>query len=182
MKKLENKEKDLKKKEAGLVIAKEQMFSEMASNLEKKSKEITDQESKLNAALNNISSEMKILNRKKEEITKMECSVLINELIGSIILSDYQAKFYEMKFDAKNDSFEENTVSEIYSSLNDFERIEEASNESSCEESYENYSSNYIERRDLILKDCEIISKENKEISDKLEALIASFNPKNELE
>ena len=49
-------------------------------------------------------------------------------------------------------------------------------------ESYENYSSNYIERRDLILKDCEIISKENKEISDKLEALIASFNPKNELE
>ena len=175
-KQLDKREKEIKIKENNLIIAKEKMFYEVTQSLEKKSKEISEQERKLNLAIINIGKELSHLNKTKEEVLKIECLVLLNELIGSIVLADYQDKLNESGIENKYTSYEENALSEAFSSINEIERIEEVSNESS-EDYYESNSLEYLKRREKILQDCEVITKENSEISDKLEALIASLQP-----
>ena len=114
------------------------------------------------------------LENTKEEVVKMECSLLLNELICSIVLNDYQSKVEEMD---NYESSEIITESELCSSLYDIEKIDEVSNESSFEDQYDSGSIEYKQKKDTILMNCIEITKENKDISNKLDEIIASLSP-----
>lgn len=179
---VEKKEKELKAKEHEISCSKQEMMREMSMNFEKKAKEIAEQEKKLQIAVNAISREMKKLTEAKEEAVKIECSVLLNELIGCVIYTDYQLRHMEYSMEYTQESIDEAESCEIYLSPNEFGKIEEVSNESSCDNSYEAFSNGFVQNRESILKECDKIGKENQEISDKLEALLMSLNPTGQLD
>ena len=182
LKKIEKKEKDLIQKESNFASSKEKLLKEVSMNIERKSKEIAEQERKLKIAVNAMTREMEKLSRAKEEAIKIECSVLLNELIGCIVFTDYQTRNRKFCIEYNHDSFDENSIIDAYGSNGEFERIEEVSNENSRDDSYDANSSGYIEQRDKILMECDEIGRENQDISDKLEALILSLNPTGELD
>jgi hypothetical protein len=165
-KKLQIKEQDLKNKEKELLASKQQLFDKISQSLEKKSKEIEIQEQKIKEALIEIQKEIENLNKAKEEAIKTECCVMLNELIGCIVANDYQISLTDSKID--QNSFEDHTISEVCSSLNDFDKIDEISNETFYDESSHQYSFKDTKNSEF-LKDCEESGKENKEISDKSE-------------
>lgn len=173
--KIEFKEKELKNKEIFLANKKKNMIIEINAGLEKKILDIAEKERSLLIASNQINKQMKELRNKKEENIIMECSVVLNELIGSIILSDYQNRVLESRVDMKSQSFEEFSISDTYSSLYDIERIDEVSNESSNSEETENFSFPFPKANIEILEGCSKITENNQDVSNKLEALIASL-------
>ena len=178
--KIKERENDLNIKENDFLLEKEKMLKEISLNLEKKSIEIIEREKQINKGMMDLEKKFEELNKTKEELIKFECSALINELINKVIEKDNQHKLkddkkLEKKLEKKNNIDEENTLTEIVSSINDTDIIDDLSSESSFEESSDNFSSNYLKRRNKIIQECDEISKENSKISEKLETLFAKF-------
>jgi hypothetical protein len=164
--KLKLKEKELNKKEMKLAASKQEIFKIVSDSLEQKSKEISEQERKLQQALKNISKEMEVLKKTKEEVVKQECSLLLNEMIGHIVLFDFQSRTQ-----SRNESYEESEYV-----CGDLEKIDEASNESSSKEINDSYSLEFTKKKDQVLMTCVKITKENKFISQRIEEILASLN------
>lgn len=169
-KKLKEVQKALQYKEEALrkqiKQEKESMLQEVNQTFQKKILEIQQKESQLANFLRSIQQELETLEKAKDEIIQLECSALLNEVISTIYLQDYQEQIFQLQSSYPS--------SQNSPKFGVFDPIEEASNESSQEFS-DLYSLKYMKNHESILQECDEISKENKEITDKLEALMATL-------
>ena len=144
----------------------EQMLQEINKTFQKKSLEVQKKEQQLSQFLESIQIELKSLEDSKKESAKLECSALLNELIGTILLQTYHDQILQLQ-----SSYPSSLNSPKFDS---FDPIEEFSNESSQDYS-ENLSINYLRTHEFILQECDDLTKENDEITEKFEALMASL-------
>lgn len=145
----------------------EEMLQEINKTFQKKSLEIQQKEQQLSLFLESIQKELRLLEDSKSESVQLECSALLNELIGTILLQQYHDQILELQPLSHSPSLSS-------PKFDSFDPIEEVSNESSQDYS-DIFSTKYIKNHEFILQECDDISKENNEITEKLEALMASL-------